>query len=94
MPTVSEFLMERLRNAGIKDVFGLAGDYCIKFFSDLSRSKNIRAIPMQTEDSAGHAADAYARMNGMGCVCVTYCVGGFKLLSAIACAWSFAFVSR
>ena len=30
---------------------------------------------MTREDNAGFAADAYARLRGLGCVCVTYCVG-------------------
>jgi len=31
------------------------------------------------EQGAGFAADAYARVRGLGVVCVTYCVGGLKV---------------
>ncbi len=40
------------------------------------------------EDCAGFAADAYARVNGMGAVCVTYCVGGLSLCNTIAGAYA------
>ncbi|MFY9870838.1 MAG: thiamine pyrophosphate-binding protein, partial [Candidatus Nitrosopolaris sp.] len=34
------------------------------------------------------AADAYARINGLGVVCVTYCVGGLKVVNATAQAFA------
>jgi indolepyruvate decarboxylase len=40
------------------------------------------------EDCAGFAADAYARVNGMGAVCVTYGVGGLSLANSIAGAYA------
>src|SRR5581483_12410074 len=38
--------------------------------------------------AAGFAADAYSRINGIGLVCVTYCVGGLNVLNAIAGAYA------
>ena len=35
-----------------------------------------------------HPADAYARINGLGVVCVTYCVGGLKVVNAAAQAYA------
>lgn len=43
---------------------------------------------MTHEPSAGFAADAYARVHGLGLVCVTYCVGGLNVLNAIAGAYA------
>ena len=40
------------------------------------------------EDNAGFAADAYAQVNGMGAVCVTYCVGGLSVANSIAGAYA------
>src|SRR6185295_7107199 len=37
---------------------------------------------------AGFAADAYARVRGLGAVCVTYCVGGLKVANATAGAFA------
>jgi indolepyruvate decarboxylase len=43
---------------------------------------------MTHEPAAGFAADAYSRINGIGLVCVTYCVGGLNVLNAIAGAYA------
>ena len=43
---------------------------------------------MTHEPGAGFAADAYSRINGIGLVCVTYCVGGLNALNAIAGAYA------
>src|SRR5207253_1792987 len=41
-----------------------------------------------TEAGAGFAADAYARVSGLGVLCVTYCVGGLNALNAVAGAYA------
>lgn len=86
MPTVAEFLIEAVSRR-VKHIFGIAGSYNIHLFDKLYKS-NIEVVPTTTELSAGIAADAYARVSGMGCCCVTYCVGGFRLLDAIAGAYA------
>ena len=40
------------------------------------------------EQGAGFAADAYARVRGLGAVCVTYCVGGLKVANTTAEAFA------
>jgi len=45
-------------------------------------------IGMTREDCAGYAADGYARVHGLGAVCVTYCVGGLSLCNSIAGAYA------
>lgn len=87
MPTVAEFLIERLANNGIKHVFNVPGDYSLSFCKRLENSK-IELVGTTSEENAGFAADAYARINGMGAVCVTYCVGGFKLMNPIGGAFA------
>lgn len=87
MPSVGEFLIDRLHRAGIKHAFGVPGDYVLNFYKKLSESP-IEVIGTTSESAAGFAADAYARMNGIGCVCVTYCVGGFSLLNPIGGAFA------
>ena len=37
---------------------------------------------------AGFAADAYARIRGIGGICVTYCMGGLNIVNAVACAYA------
>jgi indolepyruvate decarboxylase len=85
--TVGKYLIHRLRERGLKHVFGIPGDYVLNFYDMLSRSP-LRVIGTCTEAGAGFAADAYARVNGLGALCVTYCVGGLSALNAVAGAYA------
>ena len=85
--TVGQYLIERLGALGVGHVFGIPGDYVLTLYKMLEESP-IRVVGMTREDSAGFAADAYARLNGLGCVCVTYCVGGLSLCNSIAGAYA------
>ena len=85
---LSSFLIERLANAGVKHIFGVPGDYVLDFYSELAKGKQIEVITNTDEAHAGFAADAYARVNGIGCVCVTYNVGASKLINAVQCAYA------
>ena len=87
MTTIGDYLIERLRECGVRDVFGIPGDYVLSFYVKLHESP-IRVITCTREDCAGFAADAYARVNGIGAVCVTYCVGGLSLANSIAGAYA------
>jgi indolepyruvate decarboxylase len=84
---IGEYLIRRLQDHGIRDVFGIPGDYVLGFYAMLEHSP-LRVVGCCREDNAGFAADAYARINGMGCVCVTYCVGGLSLCNSIAGAYA------
>lgn len=88
MPSVAEFLIERLENIGIKHVFGVPGDYILHFIDNLSKSEKIKFVNTTDENHAGFAADAYARTCGVGCVCATYNVGALKLCNAVAGAYA------
>lgn len=85
--SIGEYLIRRLQDYGIGHVFGIPGDYVLNFYSLLEHSP-IEVIGCTREDCAGFAADAYARVNGMGAVCVTYCVGGLSLCNSIAGAYA------
>jgi indolepyruvate decarboxylase len=80
---LGEFLFEYLYRRGVRHSFGIPGDFALPTFTWLEKSK-IRSITMTHEPAAGFAADAYSRINGIGLVCVTYCVGGLNVLNAIA----------
>ena len=84
---VGAHLIERLKACGISHVFGVPGDYVLGFFKQLSDSE-ISLITTCDELSAGYAADAYARIRGIGAVCVTYSVGGLKVVNAAAQAYA------
>lgn len=88
MPSVAEFLIERLGNSGVEHIFGVSGDYISDFISSVSRSEKIKFIPNTDENHSGFAADAYARAHGIGCVCATYSVGALKLCNSVAGAYA------
>lgn len=88
MPNVADFLIERLENAGANHVFGVPGDYILQFIRRINESQKINFVNNTDEAHAGFAADAYARVNGIGCVCATYNVGALKLCNAIAGAYA------
>jgi len=86
-PSIGEYLIERLYHHGVRHVFGIPGDYVLGFYDLLSKSK-LRIINTCDEQGAGFAADAYARVRGLGAVCVTYCVGGLKVANTTAEAFA------
>ena len=85
--TVAQYLTERLKQAGLKHAFGVPGDYVLTFMDRLIAS-GIEFVGTCNELNAGYAADAYARINGIGCVCVTWGVGGFSAMNAVAGAYA------
>ncbi|MCA9246717.1 MAG: alpha-keto acid decarboxylase family protein [Planctomycetales bacterium] len=85
--TIGEYLIERLYDCGVRDLFGIPGDFVLQFYGMLEESP-IRVIGTTREDCAGYAADAYARVHGLGAVCVTYCVGGLSTCNSIAGAFA------
>ena len=85
--SIGEYLIRRLQDYGIGHVFGIPGDYILGFYALLEKSP-LDIVGCTREDCAGFAADAYARVHGMGAVCVTYCVGGLSLCNSIAGAYA------
>jgi indolepyruvate decarboxylase len=86
-PSIGEYLIRRLQDYGIADVFGIPGDYVLSFYALLEQSP-LNVVGCTREDCAGFAADAYARVHGMGALCVTYCVGGLSVCNSIAGAYA------
>ena len=85
--TIGGYLIERLHALGVDHVFGIPGDYILGLYKMLEASP-IQTVGMTREDCAGFAADAYARIKGLGCVAVTYCVGGLSCCNSIAGAYA------
>ncbi len=85
--SIGQYLLNRLYALGIRHIFGIPGDYILRFYNLTLNSKILPVITTR-EESAGFAADAYARMNGLGVVCVTYCVGGLNVANPVAGAYA------
>src|SRR5881397_1652361 len=84
---IGDYLIAQLHAHGVRHVFGIPGDYMLGFFEQLRRSP-LRTINTCDEQGAGFAADAYARLRGLGAVCITYCVGGLKVANPTAEAFA------
>ncbi len=85
--TIGTLLLDRLYKLGLHHIFGIPGDYVLTLYKLIEESP-IRHIGTTREDCAGFAADAYARIHGIGGACVTYCVGGLNMVNAMACAYA------
>jgi TPP-dependent 2-oxoacid decarboxylase len=85
---VSTYLIKKLHECGVKHIFGIPGDYVLGLYDQLIRTKTLEVINTCDEQAAAFAADAYARVRGLGVVCVTYCVGGLKVVNATAQAYA------
>ena len=85
--TIGEYLLKKLQSYNIDHIFGIPGDYVVQFF-DLIEKSPIQHIGTTREETTGYAADAYARINGMGTACVTYGVGGLSMINAVTGAYA------
>ncbi len=84
---MGQFLFDYLYKKGVRHSFGVPGDFALPTYGWLAKSP-IQSITMTHEPCAGFAADAYSRLNGLGLVTVTYCVGGLNVVNAIAGAYA------
>jgi len=82
-PRIGDYLIARLKEAGVDHLFGVPGDYVLRFYDRLCRSE-IRHIGTTREDTAAFAADGYARCRGLGALAVTYGVGALNVVNAVA----------
>lgn len=85
--SISKWLIRALQDAGVQHVFGIPGDYALGLFRDLEAS-SLKLVNTCDEQGAGFAADAYARVRGLGVAAITYGVGGLKLVNSTAQAYA------
>lgn len=72
--TVGNYLLDRLHQQGVEHIFGIPGDYVLRF-DKMIEQHPIQFINATRENTAGYMADAYARLRGLGVACITYGVG-------------------
>lgn len=85
--TVADYLLTRLRQLDVTEVFQIPGDYVKHFTQALEDFDGVRTIACINELDAGYAADAYARTRGLGAVSLQYGVSTFIALNAIGGAF-------
>lgn len=82
--TVAKYIVDRLAALGVGHVFQVPGNYTAQFLLEAERSGKLKCIGTTNEQEAGYAADAYARLYGLGVLCTTYGVGSLSAMNAIA----------
>jgi indolepyruvate decarboxylase len=81
---IGDFLLRRLYEAGIRHLFGVPGDYNLALLQQLQDAGALKWIGTCNELNASHAADGYARLNGLGALLVTNGVGPLSAINGVA----------
>jgi len=85
--TVADYLLTRLKQLNVTEVFQIPGDYVKHFTQTLEDFPGVNAIGCANELDAGYAADAYGRTRGLGAISLQYGVSTYSALNAIAGAY-------
>lgn len=84
MPTVIQYLLGRLKQLGIRDIFGVPGDFAFPINNAICDDNELRWIGCCNELNAAYAADGYARINRISALSTTFGVGELSALCGIA----------
>lgn len=82
--TVIQYLLNRLKKLGIRDIFGVPGDFAFPINDAMCDDKELHWIGCCNELNAAYAADGYARIKGMAVLSTTFGVGELSALCGIA----------
>lgn len=82
--TVSDYLLDRLVELGVTDMFGVPGDFNLQFLDHVIDHEALTWVGNANELNAGYAADGYARVKGIGALVTTYGVGELSAINATA----------
>jgi indolepyruvate decarboxylase len=86
--TIGDFLLRRLREAGIAHLFGAAGDVNLEFLQQMEDGDEFTWVGNCNELNAAFAADGYARLNGISGLIVANGVGAWSAINGVAGAYS------
>jgi TPP-dependent 2-oxoacid decarboxylase len=82
--TVGDYLLDRLAELGVSEIFGVPGDYNLAFLDHIVAHEAIRWVGCANELNAGYAADGYGRLRGLSALVTTFGVGELSAANAIA----------
>jgi TPP-dependent 2-oxoacid decarboxylase len=82
--TVGDYLLDRLAELGVTEIFGVPGDYNLEFLDHIVAHPTIRWVGGANELNAGYAADGYGRLRGMAALVTTFGVGELSAANAVA----------
>ena len=81
--TVADYLLTRLKQLNVTEVFQIPGDYVKHFTQALENFDGVTAVGCINELDAGYAADAYGRTRGLAAVSLQYGVSTFIALNGV-----------
>lgn len=88
MMKLSDYVVERIAEAGVKHVFMLSGGGCMHLADSVGKCSRIEYVCNLHEQACAIAADAYAQYsNDLGAALVTTGPGGTNALTGVAGAW-------
>ncbi|MCC7411076.1 MAG: indolepyruvate/phenylpyruvate decarboxylase [Gammaproteobacteria bacterium] len=86
---VGESLLLALRARGVREIFGIPGDFALPLFKVIEDSGILPLYTLSHEPAVGFAADAAARVHaGPSVAAVTYGAGGMNMVNPIAAAYA------
>ncbi len=86
--TIAQYLLTRLTELGITDIFGVPGDYNLTFLDSILNDKSLRWVGNCNELNAAYAADGYARVKGAAALVTTFGVGELSAINGVAGSYS------
>ena len=86
---LGEMVLQAVRAAGAREMFGIPGDFVLPFFQVIESTDLLPCYTLSHEPGVGFAADGAARLRGGPAVAVvTYGAGALNMINPIAAAYA------
>jgi hypothetical protein len=86
--TIANYLLARLTELGVRQMFGVPGDFNLWFLEQTINSSDITFIGCCNELNASYAADGCARLTNISALVTTNGVGELASLAGVAGAYA------
>lgn len=86
--TVNSYLLDRLKELGLRHIFGVPGDYAFPLLDCIEMTEDISWVGTCNELNGAYAADGYARIQGIGAFVVTCAVGELSAACGVGGAYA------
>ncbi|ODV84421.1 hypothetical protein CANARDRAFT_8772 [[Candida] arabinofermentans NRRL YB-2248] len=82
--SLGQYLFERLKQVGVKTLFGVPGDYNLSLLDHIYEVEGMRWAGNANELNASYSTDGYSRINGFGAMVTTFGVGELSAVNGVA----------
>ncbi|MEH1902629.1 MAG: thiamine pyrophosphate-binding protein [Nostoc sp.] len=86
--TVNSYLLDRLKELGLRHIFGVPGDFAFPLLNCIEKNQDISWVGTCNELNAAYAADGYARIQGIAAFVVTAGVGELSASCGVGGAYA------